>query len=101
MLDAVLKRLEAEKLTEGRHPTFAHLDGEYNAGIDTCIAAVREEFAKAPAPLDPDMPAQQIRLHMGEMSAQEMRTARAAIRWANSHYQEPNDSPTERTQPCP
>lgn len=34
--------------------------------------------------LDPDMPAQQMRLHMGEMTAQEMRTARAAIRWANS-----------------
>lgn len=34
--------------------------------------------------LDPDMPAQQLRLHMGEMTAQEMRTARAAIRWANT-----------------
>lgn len=34
--------------------------------------------------LDPDMPAQKMRLHMGEMTAQEMRKARAAIRWANS-----------------
>lgn len=34
--------------------------------------------------LDPDMPAQEMRLHMGELSAQEMRAARAAIRWANS-----------------
>lgn len=34
--------------------------------------------------LDPDMPAEELRLHMGEMSAQEMRTARAAIRWANA-----------------
>ena len=34
--------------------------------------------------LDPDMPAQELRLHMGEMTAQEERTARAAIRWANS-----------------
>lgn len=34
--------------------------------------------------LDPDMPAAVMRLHMGEMTAQEMRTARAAIRWANS-----------------
>lgn len=33
--------------------------------------------------LNPDMPAQQLRMHMGEMTAQEMRTARAAIRWAN------------------
>jgi len=34
--------------------------------------------------LDPEMPAQEMRLHMGDMLAQEMRTARAAIRWANS-----------------
>lgn len=33
--------------------------------------------------LDPDMPAQEMRLHMGELTAQEVRTARAAIRWAN------------------
>lgn len=34
--------------------------------------------------LDPDMPAQSLRLHMGEMTPDEMRTARAAIRWANA-----------------
>lgn len=34
--------------------------------------------------LDPDMPASQIRLHMGELTADEVRVARAAIRWANS-----------------
>lgn len=39
--------------------------------------------------LDPDMPADQIRLHMGEMTAQEVRTARAAIRWANSCRAQP------------
>jgi len=41
----------------------------------------------APAPihlLDPDMPAQELRLHMGEMTDQELLTARAAIGWANS-----------------
>lgn len=38
--------------------------------------------------IDPDMPAQQLRLHMGEMTAQEMRTARAAIRWTNSRAAE-------------
>lgn len=37
--------------------------------------------------LDPDMPAQQLCLHLGEMTAQEMRVARAAIRWANSCMQ--------------
>lgn len=34
--------------------------------------------------LDPDMPASELRLHMGELSAEEVRVARAAIRWANS-----------------
>lgn len=34
--------------------------------------------------LNPQMPAQELRLHMGELTASELRTARAAIRWANS-----------------
>ena len=34
--------------------------------------------------LNPDMPEAELKLHMGEMTAQEVRTARAAIRWANS-----------------
>lgn len=34
--------------------------------------------------LDPDMPAQAMRLHMGEITANEMRVARAAIAWANT-----------------
>lgn len=38
--------------------------------------------------LDPDMPTQELRLHMGELTAQEVRTARAAIRWANSRAQQ-------------
>lgn len=33
--------------------------------------------------LDPDMPTQELLLHMGELSANEIRVARAAIRWAN------------------
>jgi hypothetical protein len=33
--------------------------------------------------LNPDMPSEQIKLHMGEMSAQDVRNVRAAIRWAN------------------
>jgi hypothetical protein len=44
----------------------------------------RDDIPARDEPLDPDMPAQQLRLHMGEMTAQEMRTARAAIRWANT-----------------
>lgn len=34
--------------------------------------------------LDPDMPDQEMRLHMGELTADETRVARAAIRWANT-----------------
>lgn len=34
--------------------------------------------------LDPDMPTQELLLHMGELSEDEILIARAAIRWANS-----------------
>lgn len=37
--------------------------------------------------LDPEMPDQKLRLLMGELSAGEVRTARAAIRLANSHIE--------------
>lgn len=37
--------------------------------------------------IDPDMPAEQLRLHMGELTASELRVARAAIRWANTAVQ--------------
>ena len=36
------------------------------------------------ARLDPDMPTQELRLHMGKLTASEVRVARAAIRWANA-----------------
>lgn len=45
--------------------------------------------------LDPDMPAQELRLHMGEMTAQEVRTARAAIRWANQVARKANKERSE------
>jgi hypothetical protein len=45
---------------------------------------MQEVAAKGRKLLDPDMPTQELKLHMGEMTAQEVRTARAAIRWANS-----------------
>ena len=34
--------------------------------------------------VNPDMSEQELRLHLGELTAQEARTARAAIRWANA-----------------
>ena len=40
--------------------------------------------------LNPDMPEEELLLHMGEMTTQEMRTARAAIRWANSKAEQEN-----------
>jgi hypothetical protein len=36
--------------------------------------------------LDPDMPTQELRLHMGELTPDEVRVARAAIRWANAEF---------------
>jgi len=50
-------------------------------------------------PLDPDMPEQALRLHMGEMTAQEVRTARAAIRWANTHAANSNPLLVEALTP--
>lgn len=52
---------------------------------------------------DPDMPDDQMLLHFGEMTAQEMRTARAAIRFANT-FKTTNSPPTitvERAEDSP
>lgn len=38
--------------------------------------------------LDPDMPQQELRLHMGEITYDESLVARAAIRWANTKLSE-------------
>ena len=35
--------------------------------------------------LNPDMPTQELRLHMGELTSDEVLVARAAIRWANTY----------------
>lgn len=39
------------------------------------------------AQLNPDMPTQELRLHMGELTTDEVLVARAAIRWANSQQE--------------
>lgn len=46
------------------------------------LTKIRRLSARTPklVMLDPEMPASDLRLHMGEMTAPEMRTARAAIR---------------------
>jgi len=49
--------------------------------------ALEAAKAQASTQIDPDMPAQQLRLHMGELTASEIRVARAAIAWANTAAQ--------------
>ena len=69
---------------------------EARAAYDAARAALATHGMEL---LDPDMPAQELRLHMGEMTAQEERTARAAIRWANTTAQVQSDTklnPSER-----
>lgn len=50
----------------------------YRHQADAAIAVFKDHQ------LDPDMPAHQLRLHAGELAENEVRVARAAIRWANS-----------------
>lgn len=42
--------------------------------------------------LNPDMPTQELLLHMGELTQSEILTARAAIRWANSEFIHENNT---------
>ena len=49
------------------------------AYVRECVAPPAQE-----AQLNPDMPVQELRLHMGELTTDEVLVARAAIRWANS-----------------
>jgi hypothetical protein len=56
-----------------------------NARLQAALdAALAERLDRGEGLLDPGMPAAEIRLHMGEMSAQELRNVRAAIGWANA-----------------
>lgn len=91
--DALSTYLDAEgEAVAWRDESMAvHWIDRYAAGLDDEPQMDRILKCVAPAPaqvpdglLDPDMPARELRLHMGEMTAQEERTARAAIRWANT-----------------
>ena len=66
---------------------------------DTCTSVysgvaehrLQKSLAAPPAQeaqLNPDMPVQELRLHMGELTTDEVLVARAAIRWANSQQEE-------------
>ena len=50
------------------------------AYVRECVAPPAQE-----AQLNPDMPVQELRLHMGELTTDEVLVARAAIRWANTY----------------
>ena len=65
---------------------------------DTCTSVyagvaehrIQKSLAEPPAQearLNPDMPTQELRLHMGELTTDEVLVARAAIRWANSQQE--------------
>lgn len=63
------------------HAALQEEHARLKAALD---AALAERLDRPMTLLDPGMPAAEIRLHMGEMGAQELRTARAAIVWANA-----------------
>lgn len=63
---------------------YRAVDKETKQALADDSPAEAAKWAGCAVLLDPDMPAQELRLHMGEITAQEERTARAAIRWANS-----------------
>lgn len=48
---------------------------------------IRAALTNHTATLNPDMPPDDIRLHMGELTPDEVKIARSAIRWANSVMQ--------------
>ena len=57
-------------------------------GDEPCtISGLREQLKQLSqeARLNPDMPTQELRLHMGELTTDEVLVARAAIRWANTY----------------
>lgn len=76
-----------ESLTKS-HDDLARAHAELraqNARLQAALdAALAERRDRGEGLLDPAMPAEEIRLHMGEMSARELRNVRAAIGWANA-----------------
>ena len=84
---ACLEALQSEN-TPVEHTTKTH---QSEAGEVDCYDETPEERMKRLNPpitltpaLDPDMPTQELRLHMGELTNDEILVARASIRWANS-----------------
>lgn len=62
------------------------------AGMNSPDSSKRgDEGAEMTDLLDPHMPDQELRLHMGEVTADQVRVARAAIAWANSYVTQKGD----------
>jgi hypothetical protein len=57
----------------------------FRAGRLAASAPKAEPAPPQEAQLNPDMPTQELRLHMGELTTDEVLVARAAIRWANTY----------------
>ena len=71
---------------------FKYADGTWHdASVTEHSAGMRPLYEMAPPAqkvlLNPDMPTQELRLHMGELTTDEVLVARAAIRWANSQQE--------------
>ncbi len=87
-LRARIAKIDAEMHTPSGDPAKGTTFREFE--LLGYIGLLLNAAPSPPAPasrseaLDPEMPAQELRLHMGEITASEMRVARAAIRWANS-----------------
>lgn len=63
-----------------------HEYGHTGLGIRRCLEVYEaaKTIDRISSMLDPAMPAQELRLHMGELTANEALVARAAIRWTNA-----------------
>jgi len=90
VLEKVLKALEF--LASCKEGAEIITDNEIDAAKEALAALrpyVENHVPDASKMVDPDMPTQQLRLHMGELTANEVRVARAAIRWANAAKETP------------
>lgn len=74
-IEALRSKVIAEYQTDGK---WNHDTPPYVPELLSLLLNLGEK------PLNPDMSTQELRLHMGELTANEVRVARAAIRWANS-----------------
>lgn len=85
-------RLLTTAVAKGAVPVEARLEEEPSAqskgnALPCEVPKVRVSNLLA-VELDANMPAQAMRLHLGELTASELRVARAAINWANQYQRQ-------------